>query len=184
MFCPNCAADNSNLEVKFCRVCGKDLRLISQAMVKRIGWSSILAGKLDNFFMGKRLRSSREEARNGVSNIGLGISLVVASILNILLHHRDYFFSGFLFLIALHSLAIGVGNVWVRKRRLMSDAYQEAERLPDDLSIYKPTFVPPASKERLQSANATSAIGGKVVPELAPPSVTEHTTISLKERGE
>jgi hypothetical protein len=66
----------------------------------------------------------------------------------------------------------------------MSDAYQEAERLPDDLSIYKQAFVPQASKERLQSANATNELGGKVVAELAPPSVTEHTTISLKERGE
>jgi hypothetical protein len=184
MFCPNCATENSNLDVKFCRVCGKDLRLISQAMVKRIGWSSVLAGKLDNFFMGQRQRNSREEARNGASNIGLGIGLVVASIWNILLHPRDYGFSGFLFLMALLSLAIGVGNVWVRKRRLMSDAYQEAERLPEDLSIYKPTFVPPASKDRLQSANATSEIGGRVVAELAPPSVTEHTTISLKERGD
>lgn len=184
MFCPNCATENSSLDAKFCRVCGKDLRLISQAMVKRIGWSSILAAKLDNFFMGERQRSSREEASNGVSNIGLGIGLVVASIWNILLHHRDYGFSGFLFLLALLSLTIGVGNVWVRKRRLMSDAYREAERLPDDLSIYKQAFVPQASKERLQSANATSEIAGNVVAELAPPSVTEHTTISLKERGE
>lgn len=184
MFCPNCATENSNLDVKFCRVCGKDLRLISQAMVKRIGWSTILVSKLDDFFMSKNQRKSREESRNGFGNILLGICLVVLSIWNIFTHDGVSAFTVFLFVTALLSLGIGVGNVWVDKRRLMSDAYKEAERLPEDLSIYKQTFAPAASKERLQSANATSEISGKAVAESAPPSVTEHTTISLKERGE
>jgi hypothetical protein len=184
MFCPNCATENSNLDVKFCRVCGKDLRLISQAMVKRIGWSTTLASKLDGFFMSKSQRSSREESRNGFGNILLGICLVGLGLWNIFTHDGVSAFTGFLFLTALLSLGIGVGNVWVHKRRLTSDAYKEAERLPDDLSIYKQNFAPAASKESLQSARATSEISGQAVAELVPPSVTEHTTISLKERGE
>lgn len=183
MFCPNCATENSNLDVKFCRVCGKDLRLISQAMVKRIGWTTVLAGKLDDFFMSKRQRSSREETLNGFGNILLGICLVGLGIWNILTHDGVNAFTGFLFLTALLSLGIGVGNIWVHKRRLVSDAYKEAERLPDDLSIYKQDFAPAASKESLQSVNPTSEISGKPVAELAPPSVTEQTTIPLKRRG-
>jgi hypothetical protein len=115
MFCPNCATENSNLDVKFCRVCGKDLRLISQAMVKRIGWSTILVSKLDDFFMSKNQRRSREESRNGFGNILLGICLVVLSIWNILTHDGVSSFTVFLFVTALLSLGIGVGNVWVEQ---------------------------------------------------------------------
>jgi hypothetical protein len=149
-------------------------------MVKRIGWTSILAGKLDDFFMGERQRSSREESRNGLANIVLGICLVVVSIWNLLARPGDYGFTGMLFLTALGSLAIGFGNLWVHKRRLLSDAYREAERLPGDLSIYKQDFSAEANNEKLSSASTTNEIDGKVAPAIAPPSITEHTTISLK----
>src|SRR5437763_567552 len=33
MYCPNCAAQNET-DMKFCRACGQDLALISQAMTK------------------------------------------------------------------------------------------------------------------------------------------------------
>ena len=34
MYCPTCAAQNET-EVKFCRACGQDLSLVSQALNKR-----------------------------------------------------------------------------------------------------------------------------------------------------
>ena len=184
MFCPNCATENSSFDVNFCRLCGKDLRLIEQAMVKRIGWRTVLASKLDDFFMGKSQRDKRYHAAlTGRANMILGLTLIATGIVNMFTHNREYLFTGLLFFAGLLDFGIGFGNVWVNKRRLMSDAYLEAERMPDDLSIYKQTSAPAAAREKLPAANATSEISGERVSGVAPPSVTEHTTVSLKGRG-
>src|SRR5437773_10267467 len=62
MYCPKCGTQND--EVKFCRGCGENLKVISQAMSGRL--PVILASKMDAYFESKNERFRRESILGAV----------------------------------------------------------------------------------------------------------------------
>jgi hypothetical protein len=57
MYCPKCGTQNND-DVKFCRGCGENLKVISQAMSRRA--PVILASKIDAYFESKNERFRRD----------------------------------------------------------------------------------------------------------------------------
>lgn len=57
MFCPRCAQQNSD-DAKFCRACGENLKVIGQAMTRRL--PVVLAGKLDEYLERRNERLRRD----------------------------------------------------------------------------------------------------------------------------
>ncbi len=180
MYCPNCAVENEEASVKYCRGCGKDLRLISQAMTANIGWTTIAASRLDAFFLSRHQRIERESMREGGSLVAFGMILVGMGVWN-LIDKPGLYFSVFLFFIALIMLCSGIGNIWVDKRSRSGGFDPTLDRLPDDLSIYSHTASPTLEQTRLHPAKSTGEIRRRNSAQLvSPPSITEHTTRHLK----
>ena len=71
MYCPKCGIQN-NEEMKFCRGCGEDLNLISQAMTRRL--PAFLARKMDAYIENKN-RRLRRQSIGGALGGGLFIFL-------------------------------------------------------------------------------------------------------------
>ena len=71
MYCPKCAAPNSN-NVKFCRVCGENLTVVAQAMSKHLPVT--LVSKLDNYLERKHERLRRDSILTGLSGLFLLVS--------------------------------------------------------------------------------------------------------------
>jgi len=57
MYCPKCGIQNND-ETRFCRGCGENLKVISQAMTRRL--PVILAGKVDAYLERKNERLRRD----------------------------------------------------------------------------------------------------------------------------
>ena len=71
MFCPKCAAPNSD-GVKFCRVCGENLTVVAQAMAKHLPVT--LVSKLDSYLERKHERLRRDSILSGLSGLFLLLS--------------------------------------------------------------------------------------------------------------
>src|SRR5438067_8114902 len=71
MYCPKCGIQNND-EMKFCRGCGEDLNLISQAMTRRL--PAFLARKMDAYIENKN-RRLRRQSIGGALGGGLFIFL-------------------------------------------------------------------------------------------------------------
>ena len=71
MYCPQCAAPNSD-DVRFCRVCGENLTVIAQAMSRHLPlmWVS----KLDDYLEQKHERLRRDSMLTGLSGLFLLLS--------------------------------------------------------------------------------------------------------------
>ena len=64
MYCPKCGIQNND-DTKFCRGCGENLKVISQAMSRRL--SVILASKMDAYLERKNSRIRRDSIYNALS---------------------------------------------------------------------------------------------------------------------
>lgn len=64
MYCPKCGIQNSD-ETKFCRGCGENLKVISQAMTRRL--PVILASKMDAYLERKNMRIRRDSIFSAVN---------------------------------------------------------------------------------------------------------------------
>jgi len=80
MYCPRCATETSDVDAKFCRGCGVDLNLVTQAMAGKISWRSHLLNRLDYFLLSQREFEERENAREGGWNTFLGVCLLLTSV--------------------------------------------------------------------------------------------------------
>jgi zinc ribbon protein len=79
MYCPKCGIQNND-ETKFCRGCGENLKVISQAMTRRL--PVILASKMDAYLERKNARIRRDSIANAVSGclfIFLGLYNVIGT---------------------------------------------------------------------------------------------------------
>jgi len=79
MYCPQCGIQNDD-ETKFCRGCGENLKVISQAMSRRL--PVILASKMDAYLERKNSRIRRDSIYNffgGCLFIFIGLYSVIST---------------------------------------------------------------------------------------------------------
>ena len=73
MFCPNCGTENQE-DIAYCRSCGDDLKIISQAMKKHLPLA--LVSKLDGFIEQKYERLRRDAILSALTGIVLLVSTI------------------------------------------------------------------------------------------------------------
>lgn len=171
MFCPQCAAQNID-GASFCRVCGANISLVSQAMTGRLPQAAPTDG-LDYL---KRKRRQREEARpatleRGIVKLFVGLGFIAAALAVMFRFPGGFTWGWALFIPAFSSIGKGIAQiVAVREAR--------AGRLPG-AGDYSRVFA-----QRPLNNSATATLGepparatGELLP--SPPSVTEGTTRHL-----
>jgi hypothetical protein len=178
MYCPHCGADNEG-DINFCRKCGEDLRLSSQAMRKRIGWGDFLSTKLDDSLAGRY----RKDARDGGINIFIGLISVLLGLWYVFTGQGALYFWVIVLLCSALGVGVGFYDVLIY-RRAVRGFPREEDRLPDDLSIFKAVKSPPPKPREIEAAQPTSEIVDERA-QAAPPSVTETTTrrLDTSQRG-
>src|SRR5262249_20140378 len=177
MYCPHCGTKNAETDARFCRSCGEDLRLVSQAVMKRMSWPMYLATRLDEFMAA---RQQKEPFDTGILFLCYGVLSLVAGIMNI--HRREFdWFSAVLFMSSFLALWIGIRNLWIYLRKRSGE--------------YHPVYDKPANPAELTVLKlGVGESVGPVIPEgpaggiptaeqlaAAPLSVTETTTKTLQE---
>jgi len=170
MYCPRCATETSELDAKFCRSCGVDLNLVTQAMAGKISWRSHLLNRLDHFLLSQRQFEERENARDGGWNTFIGVGLLLSSITGLITEPRLWSFWLFLLLLSFVSLMIGIGNLRLYKR------YQRGGDPPQVRPNNGPLTLLEIPTEKRQLAPSPAATSRSV-----PASVTENTTELLIE---
>src|SRR5438552_9653293 len=112
MYCPTCAAQNET-EVKFCRACGQDLSLVSQALNKRGA-----VGLVDRISKGREHLTELLRAPRVIRGTLLTTSGLIVSALNfdvLFLHHFITWFTALNTLIGFYLLGLGLSefvNYW------------------------------------------------------------------------
>jgi hypothetical protein len=164
MFCPKCGAQNSE-ETSFCRGCGEDLSLVSQALSKNP--SLLIAHKLDRAVRKNptvQLTWLKDQKRRAAGELLGGAFTLFALIWFILLGKGNPEFAyGVIAAIACYLIALGVWD--------LRGASKSSE---------------PASAEDTQGAlrgpSAPKELASPVTSEILPAtSITESTTRNLKE---
>ena len=113
MYCPTCAAQNET-EVKFCRACGQDLSLVSQALNKRgaVGLVDRISKGLEH--LTELLRAPRVIRGTLLTTSGLIVSALNVDVL--FLHHFITWFTALNTLIGFNLLGLGLSE-FVKYRR-------------------------------------------------------------------
>ena len=134
MYCPTCAAQNET-EVKFCRACGQDLSLVSQALNKRGA-----VGLVDRISKGLEHLTELLREPRVIRGTLLTISGLIVSALNfdvLFLHHFITWFTALNALIGFNLLGIGFSE-FVKYRRslvLKEPAHQKPVAAPPNGAI-------------------------------------------------
>ena len=119
MYCPHCGAQNVQ-DAKFCRGCGEDLRLVSQAVTKSL--PLMIAHKVDEAIDRGRggwrsYQLFRREHRKSFGHVVMGLASLFVIVWVLMLGHGSVSFaSGFLLVMAVSVLLSGVHDIWVEKR--------------------------------------------------------------------
>ena len=155
MYCPHCGTQNLP-ETKYCRSCGRDLRLVAQAITKSL--PLVIAQKVDDAIDRGRggwrsYQLFRAENRRPYAQALMGLSALFVVVWMLMLGHGSISFaSGFLLVMTASIFLTSVRELLARKKR---------KRSLDELSNAVNT------KELIEDKNIPSA------------SVTESTTIAL-----
>ena len=158
MYCPHCGTQNLS-ETKFCRSCGRDLRLVSQAITKSL--PLLIAQRVDNAIDRSRggwrsYQLFRAENRRPYAQALMGFSALFVVVWILMLGHGSVSFaSGFLLVMTASLLFTSVRELLARNTR---------KRALDELS---------------STVNTKELIENKDVPSA---SVTESTTRGLDSR--
>jgi zinc-ribbon domain len=158
MYCPHCGTQNLP-ETKYCRSCGQDLRLVSQAITKSL--PLLIAQRVDEAIDRGRggwrsYQLFRAENRRPYAQALMGLSSLFVVVWMLMLGHGSGSFAGgFLLVMTVALFLTSVRELLARKTR---------KRGPDELSN---TF---KTKELLENKDIPSA------------SVTEPTTRALDSR--
>jgi hypothetical protein len=172
MYCPHCGTENG-ADVNFCRKCGEDLRLTSEAMTRRIGWSSLIWSRVDERLATRHIRGRRDA---GI-NVFIGATVALLTFYYVLTGQGSLAFWLVLGLTALLGVGGGLYDLAIHKRALKTYPREDA-RLPDDLSIFK-SVKPATTKPReIEAAEPTNEIRDAATL-TTPPSITETTTRHL-----
>jgi predicted phage tail protein len=159
MYCPHCGAQNAK-ETKFCRSCGEDLRLVTQAVTRSL--PLVIAHRVDEAIDRGRggwqsYQLFRTEHRKAFSQVLMGLSSLFIVVWMLMLGHGSVSFaSGFLLVMSISMILTSVHELWSKKRQ--GGQTREAEELPSSFS----------TKELLAAHDAPVV------------SVTESTTRELK----
>lgn len=148
MYCPKCAAQN-DADVKFCRACGQDLTLVSQAMAKSAPMMLVSQ-------VGKELKLHKEMRRTpsitrGAYFTAIGLFLLVLNSLIILIYGGALFSLGLGTNVLLALFFIGKG-VWelVKYKRSIAMETQDNQKLPSSITQALPPtrpYLPPSITE-------------------------------------
>lgn len=163
MYCPHCGAQNAQ-DSKFCRGCGEDLRLVSQAVTKSL--PLMIAHRVDEAIDRGRggwqsYQLFRREHRKAYGQVLMGLSSLFIVVWVLMLGHGSASFAGgFLLVMALTMVLSGAYDIWAKSRR--GRQARGTGELPSPLSTKK---LPAAS-------------------EMPPVSVTDSTTRELKVKVE
>ena len=158
MYCPHCGTQNLS-ETKYCRSCGRDLRLVAQAITKSL--PLVIAQKVDDAIDRGRggwrsYQLFRAENRRPYAQALMGLSALFVVVWMLMLGHGSVAFaSGFLLVMTVSLLLTSVRELWARNTR---------KRALDELSNTVNT------KELLEKKEVSSA------------SITESTTRALDSR--
>ena len=158
MYCPHCGTQNLP-ETKYCRSCGKDLRLVAQAITKSL--PLMIAQRVDDAIDRGRgewrsYQLFRAENRRPYAQALMGFSALFVVVWMLMLGHGSVAFaSGFLLVMTASLLITSVRELLVRNTR---------KRTLDELS---------------NTVNTKELIEDKDVPSA---SVTESTTRALDSR--
>ena len=159
LYCPRCAEANENA-VKFCRQCGEDLEVVSQAMTRRL--PAFITNRLDTYIEEKN-RTIRSTIRYHAS---LGFMFLLVGIILIL-------FEPFAGLFVLTQ----VGMILFGCCMLLFAGW--------DLLVEKRSQGSPAQTKEMDSARSTDKIAMQSRAQFpVPPSVTESTTRRFTESAD
>ena len=170
MYCPRCATETSEVDAKFCRSCGCDLNLVTQAMGGKISWRSHLLNRLDHFLLSERQFEERENARDGGWNTFLGVCLLLTGITGLITEPRLWSIWLFQLVFSVISLMIGIGNLRLYKKYLRGG--DPPQMRPNESAL---TFLEIKTEPRKLASSP--AVTSRPVS----PSVTERTTELLTE---
>jgi len=167
MFCPNCAAPIDG--VKFCRSCGSNVSLVSQAMSGQSPQSEASEGELHLgvHHLGHHHHRNKElNVDHAVTELFTGLGFLIAAIA-ILIYVPSGVFWWWSFLIPASALiGAGVGN-YLRRRE------QQRKQAALNLPANQPAAYQFSAQSPALSAPTTSEL-------VKPSSVTEHTTRHLE----
>jgi hypothetical protein len=140
MYCPACGIENSGENKRFCRSCGTDLRVVSQALSKSVPVK--IASTLDTYLENRFQRNFM----NGALNLIAFIALLVVGI--------GYLISGwtlsggFLLGLGILSLVLGIWDIWIYRRNLSPVAKRnplEPASTTKELAAPQTELTPPLS---------------------------------------
>lgn len=169
MFCPKCATQNSD-NAQFCRACGTNIGVVSQALTGRLApvSSGVPEDLVDD--LPRRRRRGRKQAsvESGIKHVFMGVGFLVVAVCLALFGHgrNDWWY--WMLIPAFTLLGGGVGEVLRAKgaQRALMQSQQTA-------SVLSPG-IPPARLEPAPRSRNTAEL-----PPLPPASVTEGTTRHL-----
>lgn len=144
MYCPHCGIQNVQ-GVKFCRGCGEDLKLVSQAVTKSL--PLVIAHKVDEAIDRGRggwesYQLFRKEHRKAYGQILMALASLFAVVWILMLGHGSVSFaSGFLLVMTLTLLFTSVHDIWTKKRQ------GRETQGPDELPSHFSTRELPAGHE-------------------------------------
>jgi hypothetical protein len=145
MYCPHCGIRNAQ-ETKFCRGCGEDLRLVSQAVTKSL--PLVIAHRVDEAIDRGRegwqsYQLFRAEHRKAFAQTLMGLSSLFVVIWMLMLGHGSVSFAGgFLLVMCLSLLLTSVHELLTKKRQ------GRQTREPEELTSSFSTKELPASYEQ------------------------------------
>ena len=173
IYCPRCGVQALQIDSKFCRACGVDLILVSEAVSGHIGWRTHLRTWLESFSR-KREPDDRRSAREAALNIILGCAVLPMSIWCLATNHGSRAYWGILLVVSLLWLKIGIGNLLLYKRYLERNS--PAEIIPDkgDLIVLGAG----------NSPRASDSLRGKTTPAVLPSASDKTTEFFEAEQGD
>jgi hypothetical protein len=170
MFCPKCAAQNVD-GASFCRVCGANISLVSQALAGRFPEDPKAVAESGYQGHGKRRKRNHEPPtlEGGIVNLFAGIGFLVAALVVMYKFPGGIYWGWSFFIPAFDRLGRGIAALVAQRK-------QAALALPPAGAN---TYVPPQLSNAPQPMLTGSAVRntGEMVP--TPPSVTEGTTRHL-----
>jgi len=170
MFCPKCGTENPEAN-KYCRACRENLKVISQAMKRRL--AVVIASKLD------QMLDSRSERfrRDGILWFLMGASFLLSLLVKWIQGSSKGLYSPSVFLSSM-LLLFGVWEYLAYKRSLSPDFNWNSAEPPHHESTDGSITTLDLAQTSVEAGMELDreAVSPKRLPEAAPSSVTELTT--------